>query len=231
MSRAAKTPASAPKPRRAKKEAPKKSVPKKSAAQSAKRARRPSSDAILEAAEKIFARQGFADTSLRQLMAAAQVSTTAFYARFDSRDAVLEELAMRFLAELGAEAAEKLATARNIEEGFDIGVEVLLGAVKGKRDLVRLLLGEANASVAVRQSLARAYGQLASLLAGNLQRLVDRGELEPADATTVGWALVGAVKIQLERWALLDELDDDGLAQALSRAAQAMLPVLRRRSA
>ncbi len=62
------------------------------------RTARPSSDRILGAAEKVFARQGYGETSLRQLMAAARVSTTAFYARFDSKEAVLVALVDRLIA-------------------------------------------------------------------------------------------------------------------------------------
>jgi AcrR family transcriptional regulator len=194
-----------------------------------KGAPRPSSDQILEAAEEIFARQGFADTSLRQLMSAAGVSTSAFYARFASRDAVLEALATRFLTELAQTGAERIAAAKNLEEGFDVGVDVLVDAVRGKRDLVRLLLGEGNGSAEVRRGLGGALEQLAGLLGGNLERLVAKGIIEPADAQAVGWAFVGALKIQLERWALFESIETDELGPALRATASAMLPMLKRR--
>ncbi|MBS1120882.1 MAG: Bacterial regulatory protein, tetR family, partial [Deltaproteobacteria bacterium] len=69
-----------------------------------RRATKPSVDKILEAAEKVFAKHGYAVVSLRQLMAAARVSTTAFYARFDSKEAVMAALVTRLLGELYAAA-------------------------------------------------------------------------------------------------------------------------------
>jgi AcrR family transcriptional regulator len=195
-----------------------------------KGAARPSSDQILEAAERVFAKQGFADTSLRQLMSAAGVSTTAFYARFPSRDAVLEAIATRFLEQLAVAAAERLPGVKNIGEGFDAGVDVLVATMQGRRPLVRLLLGEASGSDIVRGALGGAFEQLAQLLAGQLQRLVDKGHIEASDAEATGWALVGAMKIQVERWALYDAIDDDELGPALRATARAMLPVIKRRA-
>ena len=52
---------------------------------------------ILAAAEALFATTGYGEVSLRQLMAAAGVSTTAFYARFDSKaSSVRESMTSRF---------------------------------------------------------------------------------------------------------------------------------------
>lgn len=195
-----------------------------------KGAPRPTSDQILVAAERVFTSRGLSDTSLRQLIAAAGVSTTAFYARFPSREAVLEELATTFLDKLARDTAERLAEATDIESGFDLGVDALVAAVQHKRGLVRLLLGEAVGNASVRRALATAFEQIAGLLAANLQRLVDKGVIEPADALAVGWAFVGAMKIQLERWALFDSLKSDELGPALRSTARSMLPVLRRRA-
>ncbi|HET6582721.1 MAG TPA: helix-turn-helix domain-containing protein, partial [Nannocystaceae bacterium] len=69
---------------------------------------RPSHDAILATAERVFAERGFADTSLRELIAACGCSTTAFYARFATKDAVLEVLLRDLLVDLHDVAAEAL---------------------------------------------------------------------------------------------------------------------------
>src|SRR5688572_28375731 len=88
------------------------------AAQSSK----PSVDGILEAAERVFSRHGYGETSLRQLIAEAGVSTTAFYARFGSKEEVLDALVGRLLGALYAAATESLASAKGLEDGFDRGV-------------------------------------------------------------------------------------------------------------
>src|SRR5687767_6208897 len=91
-----------------------------------KRRKKPSADGILDAAEKIFAAQGYGETSLRDLMAAAGVSTTAFYARFDSKEAVLDELIRRMVESLSTEFLEATSKAANIEAGFAAAVDVMM---------------------------------------------------------------------------------------------------------
>src|SRR4051812_47637973 len=91
-----------------------------------RRAAKPSADRILSAAETLFANKGYGEVSLRQLIAAAGVSTTAFYARFDSKAAVLDILTERLFAELHAEAAVTFRNVRGFDEGIDRGVDLLV---------------------------------------------------------------------------------------------------------
>ncbi len=63
---------------------------------------------ILESAARVFGKRGYADTSLRQLMAASRTSTTAFYARFAPM--ALEALgALESPGALGASAPREVA--------------------------------------------------------------------------------------------------------------------------
>src|SRR4051812_21961818 len=52
---------------------------------------KPTSDGILDAAELLFAERGFGNTSLRGLIEASRMSTTAFYSRFASKEEVLAQ--------------------------------------------------------------------------------------------------------------------------------------------
>jgi hypothetical protein len=88
------------------------------------------------------------------------------------------------------------------------------------------MLSEAPASPASKAALGRGYEALATLLSSRMARLVERGEVQ-ADAASFGWALVGAIKMQVERWALFDELGDAELEEALLGTARALLPVLK----
>src|SRR5688572_29754490 len=128
-----------------------------------------SADQILSAAERVFARRGYGETSLRQLMAAARVSTTAFYARFESKEAVLVALGERLLGELHRQVGAVLAEARSREEGVNRGADAVVAALSGHQRLVALILGEGLASAGVRAGLARAYRALAELLAAQMR--------------------------------------------------------------
>lgn len=187
---------------------------------------RPSVERILEAAERVFGERGYGETSLRQIIAAAGVSTTAFYARFPSKEAVLEALVKRLLERLVAEAGAGLAEARSIEEGFERGPEVVVRVLGEHRVVVRLALTEAGSNAACAGSLREVYATLAALVRGRLERLVERGEVEVGDADALAWALVGALQIHVLRWAVFDELDGAGLANALRATARTVLPAI-----
>jgi len=178
-----------------------------------KRSARPSADRILGAAEQVFASNGYADVSLRQLIAAAGVSTTAFYARFDSKSAVLDTLAERFFAELHTEASDSLRDVRGVEAGIARGIELLCAKLGPRKALVRMILSEVGAH-AVRQ---RSYALLAAFLASRLKAFADPGAL--------AWGIIGALEIQVTRWAVWDELELPALRTQLLATARAIMPM------
>lgn len=189
--------------------------------------RRPDAARILDSSGRVFARRGYAHTSLRQLIAAARVSTTAFYARFASKEEVLRALVRRLLDELDQRATAELALAEGLEDGFRRGVEVLVAVVGPQRELTRLALTEAMVSEEVTEAFALRYAGLQALLAGGLAARIDRGEVGEVDAKAIAWSLVGALQMQVLRWAVFGQLDDDQLAPALHAVAAAHLLALR----
>jgi len=181
-----------------------------------RRAARPSADRILGAAEQVFATHGYGDVSLRQLIAAAGVSTTAFYARFDSKSAVLDTLAERLFTELHAEARRSLRDTGGVEDGIARGIELLCAKLGPRKALVRMILSEVGAH-AVRQ---RSYALLAAFLASRLKAF--------ADPESLAWAIIGALEIQVTRWAVWDELELPALRTQLLATARAILPAAKK---
>lgn len=176
---------------------------------------------ILEAAEELFARQGYGETSLRELIAASGISSTAFYVRYRSKEAVLAAIVSRVLTELLALGSAIFAESSSLEEMFERVPAAIREAVKGHKTALRLALTEALASPAVRPALYRAYAALANLIATYLDRLRQRERLVAgADPRHLGWAMVGAVQVQIMRWAVFEELDDDRLLDALRWAVR-----------
>jgi len=182
---------------------------------------KPSADRILEAAEECFAKHGYAEVSLRQLMAAATVSTTAFYARFDSKEAVMAALTTRLFGELYADAPAVLDRARDLETGIVLGVDLMCDRFAPRQALVRMILAETGASKAAVDARRRAYTILAAFLAARLRGLP---KLAARDADALAWALVGALEVQVTRWAVWNEIDLPTLRAQLVAAARAILP-------
>jgi AcrR family transcriptional regulator len=189
-----------------------------------RRSAKPSADRILEAAEEVFAAHGYADVSLRQLIAAAGVSTTAFYARFDSKEAVMAELVTRLFADLYTDAPTVLDRARDLESGIVLGVDLLCDRFEPRKSLVRMILAETGASKAAVDARRRAYSLLAAFLGGRLRALVERKRIDVEDPEALAWALVGALEIQVTRWAVWEEIEMAALRKQLVAAARAILP-------
>lgn len=185
---------------------------------SRRRRPRPSEDTILAAAEAVFGARGFGPPSLRDLIAAAGCSTTAFYARFSDKEAVLFALVGRMLDDLAEAAAAALPTATSLEHGFALGVDVLLSVVVRRRALVGVALTAGADVPTVKALLGASYAGLAALLTAELSRA------RVSNAPSLSWALVGAVDMQLRRWAVFGALEDADLVEALRAVSGAMVP-------
>ena len=188
---------------------------------------KPSADRILSAAEALFADRGYGEVSLRQLIAAAGVSTTAFYARFDSKAAVLDTLTERLFAELQLEAATALRHVRDLAEGIERGVDLLCASFAPRKPLVRLIIAESGSLSAMLSMRRKSYAMLAGFLAHYFELLAERGRITAPDPAALAWALVGALEMQIVRWAVWDELDITQLRQQLLAVARAILPAER----
>jgi AcrR family transcriptional regulator len=241
---------------------------------------KPSADRILEAAEKVFEESGYGDVSLRQLMAAAGVSTTAFYARFDSKEAVMAALVTRLFGELFEAAPGVLDQTRDLESGIERGVALLCERFAPRKALVRMILSEAGSASAAVEARRKAYGLLVAFLAARIAQFgAPRGERtgdtpsdEPTrrepdvtaadrrdrtnrtegaphddetkrdevpyrralrertrgrarfeDPTALAWALVGALEIQVVRWAVWNQIEVSELRDQLRASARAVL--------
>ena len=187
-------------------------------------ARRPDAGRILDSAAREFARRGYADTSLRQLMTAAKVSTTAFYARFASKEEVLRALVRRLLGEIDERARQELPLATSVDDGFRRGVAALVAVIGPQRELVRIALTQAAASSEVTAALGERYAALAALLSAQIRAVDKRGQV--ADPEALAWSLVGALQMQVLRWAAFGQLETEALAPALLAVAEAHLPAL-----
>jgi AcrR family transcriptional regulator len=185
------------------------------------RPRSVSPDKILTAAEKVFAQQGYGETSLRQLIAAASISTTAFYARFKSKEALLIALVSRVMGELFEAGREALAHVDGVEQGIERGGDALVATLLPHRTVVALALTEGAAIPAVRDALSNAYAMLAKLLAAHIAVLP--AQIDCEDPQARAWTLVGALQFQICRWAVFGQLDDEELPEAVAGSARSLL--------
>jgi len=170
---------------------------------------RPSVDRIVVAAEEIFAERGYGETSLRQLMSAAGVSTTAFYSRFDSKEAVLREMVDRLLLRLREIALASLANTTSPKTIINRAVPALVADLAGHRSLVATALSEGMAITSIRDGLSATYEGLVEILAVRIGG-------PRKDRAALAWAFVGSLQIQIMRWAVFQDLSRIELQKELT---------------
>ena len=183
--------------------------------------RQASRDDVLDVAARVFSDRGFGDTSLRQLIAETGMSPTAFYARYPSKQAVLEALVERVLSRLLLSSSTTFAKAKSLDDAVDAIAGVLHDSVIGQKPVIRLMMTEAPVLPGVRQSLHAAYGGLSRLVGSYLAKK------RIPHAESAGWAMVGAMYFVIMRWAVFEELDDAGLTAELKTASGLMRTMVR----
>ena len=83
---------------------------------------------ILDAAEKLFARQGFESTSLRSIIASAGVNLAAIHYHFSGKEVLIQAFIERRFARVNDERLRLLAEYENRAEGRTPLVEEILDA-------------------------------------------------------------------------------------------------------
>jgi AcrR family transcriptional regulator len=187
-----------------------------------KRGPKPRTDAtgFLEAAERIFDEQGYGETSLRQIIAAAGGSSTAFYSFYPSKEAVLAALVSRLVSELFTLGARIFTGARTLEEVLENMPRGIVETLRPHRQVARLALTEALAPPSVRAVMENALTGLAGLISRNLRAEVRRGELHSRNTDHMAWAMIGGIQVQITRWAVFGQLTDAELTRALTEAVR-----------
>jgi AcrR family transcriptional regulator len=174
----------------------------------------------------VFAADGYGATSLRTLIAESGMSPTAFYARFPSKDAVLEALVGFVLGDLLMITSTTFAKAPSLPRGFEDSARAIVASLSKHKPVIRLIMTEAAASTAVRRTLDGAYSALASLTSTYLAKLAKRGKARVEHVDTAGWAMFGTIYVQVMRWALFDQIDDAQLGEQLHLTAKLLLATI-----
>ncbi|MER7367345.1 TetR/AcrR family transcriptional regulator [Nonomuraea wenchangensis] len=153
--------------------------------------------ALIDAALQLFARKGYADTTLAEIAATAEVSTRTFFSYFSGKDDLLfhdgEERMERALALLAGRRPGETAGAlllRLVEAGFGWALED--EALTFEEAELRMRLIMAEPALRARALLLMYDGQLRVAAA---LRQACQDELDEVEAAAAVGALFGAVKL------------------------------------
>src|ERR671929_937846 len=128
----------------------------------------PTRDQILDAAEQLFARQGFAATTIKQIGAAAGVNSALLYYYFDDKETLYREMIRRIMSGFVAIGTKLLAHADSPEEGIRALVHLQAELMATRPQVPRLIAREL-----VDHEAAHAEQEIARLAASTFKTLCD----------------------------------------------------------
>ena len=168
---------------------------------------------ILDAAVRVFARQGYDATPVGDIAAEAGVAYGLVYHYFGSKDAVLEAVFREQWGRLLAAVALAEETGETAVEQLGLVVKIVLRAWRDDPDLVRLLVREITRSPHISDELDEIGQALTSL-----ERIIVRGQAEGTfrpdlDPQIAAWMLYGGLEEVLTGW-VLGQLPDTAEAVA-----------------
>jgi AcrR family transcriptional regulator len=140
--------------------------------------------AILDAAEPLFAGQGFAATTIKQIGAAAGVNPALIYYYFGSKEELYRRLLMHLFSTIAARGTERLATAPSPEAAVRALIGVQAEELSAHPSIVRLLAremadhGAAHAQEGIAQLAATAFARLLEFIQEGQRAGVFRDDLD-----------------------------------------------------
>ena len=166
---------------------------------------------ILDAAVRVFARQGYEASPVGDVAKEAGVAYGLVYHYYGSKDAVLEAVFREAWGRLLAAVALAEESGENASEQLELVVKIVLRAWRDDPDLVRLLVREVTRNPHIQDELDEIGQAFASL-----ERMVRRGQADGTfraelDPKLAAWMLYGALEEVLTGW-VLGQLPDDAAA-------------------
>ncbi|TCK08870.1 TetR/AcrR family transcriptional regulator [Marinobacterium mangrovicola] len=193
---------------------------------------------IILAAEQLFAERGFAETTMRQITAAADVNLAAVNYHYGSKHGLIEAVATRFLDPLCARLEQLLAERRasgtefiGVEELIEILMVALLEAREDREHSLSLFMHLLDLAYAPDQESLRKF--LMQHYAGRIEPMVTlvRQDAAPMENDEFFWRLhflLGALIFTLSNYStlnLLNARNSDGRVD-IERTLHRMVPVL-----
>src|SRR5687767_14077990 len=147
--------------------------------------RESTAEAILDAAEPLFAAQGFAATTIKQIGAAAGVNPALLYYYFGSKEELYRQLLRRVFGTLAERGAERLAGASSPEEAIRALLAVQSETMLQRPSLPRILAremadhGAAHAQEGIAHLSATLFARLRALIEAGQRAGTLRADLDP----------------------------------------------------
>ncbi len=175
---------------------------------------------ILQAASRLFAKNGYDATGVAEICTAAGASKGAFYHHLPSKQAVFLTLLEDWLSMLDRQMASLLSSSRSVSEGL-LRLTALIGMVfdsaSGSLPMFLEFWRESSHDPQVWQATIAPYRRYQELFASVVRRGVEDGSLRPVDpdaaariieALALGLILQGVIDPEGANW---NEVSQQGM--------------------
>ena len=181
---------------------------------------------ILDAAEKVFARNGFAQSRMEQIVAGSQLSKGAIYWYFRSKDEIINASLSRIFERLLHDIAEQIESQRPVVERIMTVARRATEQIRNARQLAGVEL-EAYAMAARSRSIRRLvrgyFDACVDAFAMLIADGIDKRELRPVDPRKIAITGVALFEGLTLLWVVSPDLDFE---EVLNDAAGLMLAPL-----
>ncbi|MDJ0868505.1 MAG: TetR/AcrR family transcriptional regulator [Myxococcota bacterium] len=156
-------------------------------------------DLVFECAERVFAEEGFNESTMQDLAAEAGISLKTLYATFPGKDDIYREI----LAERGAGLLEAIASVHRASgsalERLGVGVRGIVAYLVENPRFFRIILQEGRAWGLDPRGQAARESWKAGLAAvrGVLVQGIESGEFLPADPDLLAPTVIAILQVQL----------------------------------
>jgi AcrR family transcriptional regulator len=153
--------------------------------------------AILNHARDVFARRGYQDAKIEEIVAAAGIAQGTFYLYFEDKRAVFEEIVDRAFTQIGmaivrVDPDDKV---RTIADQVRENIRRIVGALLADRPTTQILLTAAvGMDPAFDRKLQSFYEVVENLLAESLREGQELGVVAPGDTRMFTHIIFGAMK-------------------------------------
>jgi TetR/AcrR family fatty acid metabolism transcriptional regulator len=161
---------------------------------------------ILNAAIQVFARKGYHDTRVDEIVAASQTSKGAVYFHFPSKQEIFLGLVDEFANILEAQLVDAIAKQHGGVEKVEAALSACLLTFQKYSKLAKIFLVQAvglgNSFEVKRQEI---HDRFSSLVQKYLDEAVLDGDIPPIDTGIAAYAWMGAINEVVIRWVLTGE--------------------------
>jgi AcrR family transcriptional regulator len=152
---------------------------------------------ILNHARDVFARRGYHEAKIDDIVAAAGIARGTFYLYFEDKRTVFEEIVDRAFAQIGMAIVrvDPKDTGRTVADQVHENIRRIVGTLLEDRATTKILLADAvGLDPAFDRKLRSFYEVIENLLVESLREGQELGVVAPGDARMFAYLILGAMK-------------------------------------